>query len=213
MITVSIVVKDTATPAIRALRAGLTNERLLPVLARSATNTIRNHFDMLESTRPNKLGGARQHYYSGARAGTSFVIDGDYAVIGIRQVGMRLRYYGGTVHAGANISPVTGKPTKYLTIPVTAESYGHRASDFDDMKVLWGSNGPYALARVTSGSIARGAGASTSSVEVLFALKQEVTVEGDETMLPEPEALSDAMTRDFNRYVDMIWRRQALPGG
>lgn len=213
MLTFTVVVKDTATPAIRALRGALTNERLLPVLARSATNTIRDHFDVLESTRPNKLGGARQHYYSGARAGTSFVIDGDYAIIGIRQVGMRLRYYGGTVHAGANISSITGQPTKFLTIPVTAEAYGHRAADFPDLTVLWGSNGPYALARVTKGTIARGASASTSSVEVLFALKEEVTVPADDTMLPEPEALSDGMQRDFHRYVDMIWRRTALPGG
>lgn len=212
MITINVeIVKDTATPALRALRDGLRNENLLPVLGRSVTNAIRRNFDELESTRPNKLGGQRQHYYSGARQGTSFVVDGDSALVGIHQVGMGLRYFGGTVRAGAGISSFTGQPTKYLTIPVTAEAYGHRASDFPDLTVLWGRDGPYALGRVTPRTVATAG--DTRQTEVLFVLKTQVTVEADPTMLPSAQALSDALNSDFNKYVNMLWRREARLNG
>lgn len=199
--------KDTATPALARLRAGLETDRLLPILGRSVNNAVRENFDMLEQSRPNKIGGQRQHYYSGARASTSFVIDGDQAVIGVRQVGMRLRYYGGTVRAGQNASYMTGQPTKYLTIPVTPESYGHRAADFPDLKVLWGASGPYALARAEHGTVAKGANAKTVSAEILFILKKSVDVEADRTMLPDNEAMEGHVKSDFYRYVDLLWRR------
>lgn len=208
MLNVSITIpKDTATPALARLRAGLNPDRLLPILGRSVNNAVRENFDMLEQSRPNKLGGQRQHYYSGARASTSFVVDGDQAVIGVRQVGMRLRYYGGTVTAGKNASYMTGAPTKYLTIPVTPESYGHRAADFPDLKVLWGASGPYALARVTQGTIAKGPNARTVTAEVLFILKKSVDVEADKTMLPDSETMESHVKEDFYRYVDLLWRR------
>lgn len=206
MINLSITVpKDTATAAMNALRQGLENEQLLPVLGRSAANSVRANFDELESSRPNKLGGTRQHYYSGARSATSFVVEGDKAVIGIAQVGIRLRYFGGTVRAGVGNSYITGNPTKYLTIPVTPEAYGHRAADFPDLVVLWGRNGPYALGRKNQGSIARGG--STESSEVLFALTPHVEIPGDETMLPSSDDFRSAIKEDFYKYVDVVWRR------
>lgn len=207
MISINVTIsEDTATPAIRALMSGLEPENLLPVLGRSAANAVRANFDELESSRPNKLGGPRQHYYSGARAGTSFVVEGDKAVIGVVQVGIRLRYFGGTVRSGQGVSSKTGQPTKFLTIPVSPESYGHRAADFPDLVVLWGSNGPYALARQTKGLIAKGNG-STDRNEILYALKAEVEIPADETMLPASEAFRDAIKDDFDKYVGMIWRR------
>jgi hypothetical protein len=201
--------EDTASPALAALSDALRPERLLPVLGRSVSNAVRANFDELESTRPNKMGFPRQHYYSGARQGTSLVIDGDSAIIGVRQIGIKMRYYGGTVTAGVNPSSVTGQPTKFLTIPVSAESYGHRAADFPDLKVLWGSDGPYGLGRITQGSIANGDGGSAKQIEVLYVLKEQVEIPADPTMLPAPEALSDAIHDDFGKYVRMAWRRAA----
>jgi hypothetical protein len=208
VVTITVeITKDTATPMLASVRQALEPENLLPVLGRSVTNTVRDHFDELESSRPNKLGGQRTHYYSGARQRTSFVVEGTTAIIGIRQVGIRLRYYGGTVHAGVNPSMVTGKPTKYLTIPVTPEAYGKRAADFEDLAVLWGARGPYGLGRVTRGTISRGGG--TERAEVLFILVEQVTIQPDPTMLPPPEALQTALQDDFNRYVALAVRRAA----
>ena len=118
MVTVEVrITKDTATPALRELREGLDPENLMPIFGRSVANAVQANFDDLESSRPNKLGGERQHYYSGARSATTFTTSGDTATVMIAQVGMRLRYYGGTVEAGRNVSSFTGQPTKYLTIP------------------------------------------------------------------------------------------------
>ena len=209
MIEIDLVItKDTATPALRSLRAGLEPENLMPIFGRSVANAVRANFDELEASRPNKLGGQRTHYYSGARSATRYVVEGDTAIVGIAQVGMRLRYYGGTVEAGKNVSSFTGQPTKYLTIPATAESYGHRAADFPDMVVLWGHAGPYALARQEQGSVATvgSKGPQTKQTEILFWLKASVDIEGDRTMLPSDDAIREAVTGDFNSYVRNLWR-------
>jgi hypothetical protein len=216
MLEVTVVVtRDTATPAVAALAEGLRPENVLAIFGRSVANAVRSNFDDLEGSRPNKLGGTRTHYYSGARSGTRYVVEGDSATVGIAQVGIRLRYFGGTVEAGVNPSFTTGKPTRYLTIPATAESYGHRAADFPDMVVLWGGNGPYALARVTPKVMAtvKASGPQTSQTEVLFWLKASVDVPADRTMLPSDEQIRTAVTGDFNRYVRTLWRLRAASGG
>jgi hypothetical protein len=206
---------DTATPALQALGAALEPQNVLPVFGRSVTNTVRDHFDELEADRPNKLGGARTHYYSGARAGTKFVVDGEMVTVGISQVGIRFRYFGGTIRAGQNPSSVGGKPTKYLTIPATAESYGHRAADFPDMVVLWGKSGPFALARQEKKTIAiaDSYGTKTLSTEILFWLRETVEGAPDKTMLPDDSEIRDSVTRDFNRYVKTVWRTRNIPRG
>ena len=214
MFTISVSIpKDTATPALQRLKAGLEPDKLLPILGRSVNNAIRENFDALEATRPNKLGGARTHYYSGARAGTSFVVESDAAIVGIRQVGIRLRYYGGTVEAGRSISQFSGKPTKYLTIPVTPEAYGHRAADFPDLVVLWGRNGPFALARAQQGNVAKGPHLSTTQAEVMFVLKATVDIPADDTMLPSKDVMAAHVKEDFYKYVGMLWRRIATQFG
>ena len=93
MIDVQVtIVKDTATPALRALREGLDNDAVIPIFARSVANAVRANYDDLEANRPNKLGGQRQHYYSGAESATHYRIEGDYAIVSVAQRGMRMRY-------------------------------------------------------------------------------------------------------------------------
>lgn len=206
-----VITKDQASPALKSVAYGLQPENLMPVLARSVSNSVRDHFDDLEGTRPNKMGGERTHYYSGARAGTSYTVEGDTATVHVSQVGIRLRYYGGTVEAGKGVSSATGQPTKYLTIPATPETYGHRAADFPDMKVLWGKNGPYGLGRVEQKMMAtvKSSGPSTKETTIMFWLKASVDIQGDRTMLPSDSELNDALQENFGKYVAMLWRRRA----
>jgi hypothetical protein len=199
--TVQVVVEDTATPALERIAAGLTSEELLPRFGRSVMHAMQENFDELEETRPNKLGGTRQHYYAEASRLTRFTVSGDTATVYTTEVGTNLRYYGGTV------VPVTAK---YLTIPATAEAYGHRAADFPELEVLYGRNGPYALGRVERRTIQRGEeyGASRGKlVEVLFWLRKSVEIPADETMLPTSEAIDENVRGDFNSYVNRLWKR------
>lgn len=209
MLTIDVVItEDTATPALVELEEGLRPENLLPVFGRSVSNAVRDNYDDLEASRPNKMGGERQHYYSQARSATDFIVEGDHATVSVKEVGMRLRYFGGTVRAGVGVSSTSGKPTKYLTIPATPETYGHRAADFPDMVVLWGRDGPYALGRVEQKmiAIADSFGAKTVQTEVLFWLRAEVDIPADATMLPGINAIDAAVKKDFNSYVRMLWR-------
>jgi hypothetical protein len=190
-------------------------DQVLPVMARSVYRSMRGNFQELESTRPNQMGGKRTHYYAEARRDMTIVYEGDTAIVGTTLVGTNLRYFGGTVKAGANPSYISGKPTKFLTIPATAESYGRRAADFPELEVLFGRNGPYALARVERRTIARGDTYGVSgakSVEILFWLKSSVTVQPDESMLPDPSGLNEAVKSDVNDYVGMLWRRSRSGG-
>jgi hypothetical protein len=218
MLTVNVVVvKDTATPALRSLRRGLEPEHLIPRFGRAVMNEVRDNFQYLESTRPNQLGGPRTHYYSQARRNTHLTIDGDTATIGVAQVGIRMRYFGGVIRAGANPSCIGGGSTKYLTIPATAEAYGKRACDFDDLQVLSTRSGPYALARVTTGTLAsrkalgmaRAFGVNSSAIhktEILFWLKKQVTIPEDHTMLPSSDDVTAAIKESFITYVTNRWR-------
>lgn len=218
MLSVSVVItKDTATPALRSLRRGLEPERLIPRFGRAVMNEVRDNFQFLESTRPNQLGGARTHYYSQARSNTHLTIEGDTATIGVAQVGIRMRYFGGVIEAGANPSCIGGGSTQYLTIPATAEAYGKRACDFDDLQVLRTQSGPYALARVTVGTMAsrkalgmaRAFGVNSSAIhktEILFWLKKKVNIPEDHTMLPTSDDLGAAIKESFSTYVKNRWK-------
>ncbi|MFS6809937.1 hypothetical protein, partial [Staphylococcus aureus] len=137
---------------------------------------MQNNFRYLDATRPNVLAGTRTNYFASAaesvqwrEAGTNrIVVFSDYE-------GIKMKYFGGTIYP---------KKAEYLTIPVTAESYGRSAKDFPEAKVLWGRNGPYGIGRITRGSIATiGEGsARNESHEVLFIFKKEVTIPADKSM-------------------------------
>lgn len=205
MLTISVNIdRDAASPALARLDEAMKPENLMQVFARSVQNAVRDNFDELESSRQNRIGGERTHYYSRAREGTSYTIESDdTAIVHVRQIGMRLHYYGGVVRPGVNSSSTTGQPTKYLTIAASPESYGHRAADFPEMDVLWGSSGPYALARVEQKTLATvtARGAKTANTEILFWLVKEAHFEADKSVLPSGDVLNSSVAKDFGSYV------------
>lgn len=202
-----VITKDTATPALAALDEALKPDNLMPVFGRSVSNTVRSNFDGLEGSRQNQLGGARTHYYSQARDGTSFTTDGDEATVHIRQIGMRLHYYGGHVGSLKSDNPSPGATKKYLTIPANAEAYGHRAADFPDLKVIWGATGPIALARVEQKSIATvsAAGAKTINTDIMYWLVTDAKFEADKTVLPSSDEMTRDIKRDFSGYIKSVF--------
>ncbi len=142
MIAVHVQVEDQATPVLRALLGSAQGPSLLRVGARGAANRLREHFDHLQATRPNALGGKRVNFWLQVKRGVQVpVVAGTTARISINHVGFRQRLQGGVIRPGRSINPRTGRPTTRLAIPLRSEVYGQRPAERDDLDYVPLANG------------------------------------------------------------------------
>ena len=197
-------------------------EHLNNVLGRAAFHVVRDHLRDRNLTVPTPVGAPKSNYYGRAADGTSFTIDPGGATVsisGIEAPGIALHYYGGTVKPGVNPSSATGKPTKYLTIPVSPEAYGHPASDFDDLVMLWGRNGPWGLARksltkkqlrlIKSRGYTGESLTGDSAGELMYILVKEATIQPNPEVLPDEDEITVACNNAMSDYMENL----ALVGG
>lgn len=207
---IAFIYQDNVTPAVRDLAAALKPEELNPVVGQALAIVFFDHFVAKQQSGGNKLGGPRTNFYARAAQNTSFTVAGDYVVISIASVGIAQRFFGGT------IKPVHAK---FLTIPARAESYGKRASEFKDLEILWGKNGPYALAR-RAASLIKPSRRNKDGIrtiyregeqggEILFWLVKEVTQQPDPSVLPSQEDVASSVNRTVLDYSHRIWERAA----
>ena len=147
----------------------------------------------------------RERYVSRDRDGVDFWADaarsvasevtGSGAVVRVSQLGLRLRYEGGTVLPGKGISSYTGRPTRALAIP------SGRVPVRDGRRISPGEAGPlvfvkarggevvgYLIAGEIAGVISRGKNKGRPRVRkkgpLLFTLKMRVAVRGDAGVIP-----------------------------
>lgn len=197
--------RDGASPALAAVRTFLSPSRLNQLVGRSATNVYRQHLFGLNNTRPNALGGQRTNFYAQAARATHFDVAGDIGVIiSINQVGIAQRFFGGTIKP---------KTAKFLTIPARAEAHGKRAGEFNDLIVLFGKNGPYALARAVSTAISVGrrgadgtrrvASRGQQGGEIMFWLVKEATQAADPTVLPDKATVFEQVNADLRKQLEL----------
>jgi hypothetical protein len=219
VIAYRVTVDDYASPALERLERALSPTQLRPLIGRSARHTYVEHFRALNATRPNWLGGRRTNYYLGAARATHFDVVGDAVVISVNQVGIAQRYFGGTIRAGRSINPRTGRPTKFLTIPVHPQAHGRRAAEFPELEIVYGARGePVALAtpmnlgvsitqdkrgRIRKRNIGRRG-------EIMFRLVRSVVQQPDPSVLPAEFAVRAVLRRDLADYAEMLWRRRNL---
>lgn len=113
MIRLRVNIEDVAEQSgIAAIKAALEDRASLhDAMAAGVEGTVRNHLQGLNSRSPNT------NFYAQAAASVESHSDAAAATVSIPHRGMALRYYGGTVAAGASISSHTGRPTKNLAIP------------------------------------------------------------------------------------------------
>ena len=190
----SVEIIDKASPGLRNLNdAGW--RRVKPRIATAVTGLIKGHL-FTRDAQPNKNGWPSQHFYSGAAKGTSWTILADGISVSINKQGFRQRYQGGV------IKPVN---VKLLTIPARAETYGHRAGEFDNLKIQFGRRkdgtiGPVALVAKEGGARRAkfgpgremGDGHAIAGLEegiVMFWLVPEVTQQGDPSILPTQQQI------------------------
>jgi hypothetical protein len=168
------------------------------VAARGVRNRVQERFQELEDTHPNKRGWPRQHLWGQLRRSTQAPMPAGPGLftIEINHVAAAQIYWGG------RIRPVNAK---YLTLPATAEAYGKRAREFNDLKFgfapdpeLDGAMRPALIqASSTVVSFGREKKDGTRSVNrgatlggtVFYWLTKEVNQAGFPEMLPTEEQL------------------------
>ncbi len=188
----------------RLLRAA-DGGRIAKVAGQSVTNLTRGHFEELQRTRPNRLGGRRTNFWADALRGTSLqVVDRTKAKVNIATIGVRQRLEGGVIRAGRSINPKTGRPTNYLAIPLTPDAYGKRPAERSDLdfQIVPGIGPALVEARATEirirkkkdGTRSIRAVKSRTGIVPLYRLVRKVTQKADPTVLPSVSKMQAAAT-------------------
>lgn len=189
MISIHITESDRATPRLRQVVAGLQPVRLAPVAARAAQQAVKEHLYARDAV-GNRLGGRRTHYYGQAARATSFEVQGPLVIVSVTQIGIRQRFYGGTI---------TPKKAKYLTIPARAEAHGKTAREWGERLVLVRSRGGEPVALALNSKSGPGL--------VMYWLKKSVTQAADRTVLPEPDTLREQIGTEVGKYLNLLTAR------
>jgi len=209
-LAIEISIRDTATLALRALKAGIKPARLQRPAGAAVTQLFRNHFTALNAARANQMGGTRTNFYAGAARSTSWQPVPDGLVIAVNKQGIRQRFFGGTINA---------KPGKALTIPADPAAYGKRAREFNNLHVaiFKGSTGNAIGALFTNAATnisigKRGVKAKSSTIErVMYWLVKSVTQRPDPTVLPTDAAITGAALTGMRQYIAAIVARRSQP--
>lgn len=117
-INIKLNVTDGVTPALKSRVAQLEPHRLATRLAVPLSQHWRRHLAGLPK---NKMGWPSTGFWEDAARRVKGYADGPNVVLTSDKVGLRFRYYGGTI---------TAKNVNNLTIPICKEAYGTKVSDW-----------------------------------------------------------------------------------
>jgi len=214
MISLSVQVRDTASPALREALANLTHRQpLLAALGRGLEADLRAHF-AAKDARGNRRGWPRQHFWARIRNATVFTgATNDAATVSIADPAIHAHYYGGTIRP---------KEAKFLAIPARAEAYGIRPSsglipglrfvptraggmlvqrDFTALRIVKDSR------KGREGQL-RAKSLGEQGGGVFYWLKRFVTVPKDPDALPRPSVLQEKLMARAAEWL----RRHVLKG-
>jgi len=182
--SLAVQVSGDALPWLKRLDAAQNSPRLRKVMAAEAAKTVRQNFAKLDQERH---GGGSHHYYGQAARSTTWDVRGNDMFVIVDHVGIRQRYFGGTIRAKAGHA---------LTIPVQgSDAEGRRASEFNDIFVVSREGGKTGfLARLDA----------AGQLEPLYWLRKSVTQKADPTVLPKEDHLNTRMGEALERELDRI---------
>jgi hypothetical protein len=187
---------------------------LLLECGRQLTVTLKQHFQMKDATEPNKLGGRRTHYWNMVATSVQQpeIENPTRISVAISHPTFAQKVFGGTI---------TAKRRQYLTIPLTAQSYGKTAGDFVGAFVLRTANGAFIVKRGESitenGRFKRGsytrrffdaAGGVDRTIKIkaslqfLFKLVRSVDQARDPNALPDQTLLEAAIRARGQEFID-----------
>jgi hypothetical protein len=165
------------------------------VAGRAVAGMLREHLFDLDAERPNKMGGARTHFFGDcARSVQNPEVEGNAAVIAINQVGLAQRWLGGIIR------PVTAT---LLAIPARAEAYGKAPGEFNDLEFVPTGKGRGMLVQAMQTQVSTGNfghkiktneryKTTTVGALVMFWLVDEVNQAPDPTVMPTDEEMGEA---------------------
>lgn len=200
--------------AVETLGGAVTGRDVMLVMGRAAQQVIKEHFekiagDSAHHESSSALGAERSGFYErAANAVQAPQLESDGVVISIEQQGLAQRIFGG------DIEPVNAK---FLTIPARAETYGHRAKEFENLRFILFPSGAGALVAADGGGSLRGARGGRKALpsmdalgsDVYFWLVKQVHQEPDPTVLPSDEEILDPAIAAAQSYVERVWERIA----
>lgn len=198
MNSISIDITENVSSALKNLSATLQGESVKAAAGGSAKRIFAQHLAQLDESRANKEGWPRQHFFAKAARSVEYQAEADGVTVSIHQTGIAQRFFGG------EIKPVNGRA---LTIPATAEAYGKRAGEFNNLELIWPRKSSVGmLVERQSDSIRIGkdrrkghSGETRLSRgkqrggKVFFWLVSSVTQEPDSSVLPSNELVTDAI--------------------
>ena len=197
MLALSVDIRDRLPKYSEALRL------LDKAIAHDMTTMTQAHLRALGEARPNELGGRSSRYYEQAALNTRGDATPGEIKISIQQIGMNLHYHGGTVFP---------KVAKWLGIPATAETYGKRAREFDNLKFVKFSDTLAALLVGKGGTerfdrggrkAVKGAGKSAAG-KVMYWLKKSTEHQPDHTVIPNENAFYESSSRTVTRVCEAL---------
>lgn len=217
---------DEATPLLARVRSAAQVRGLLLVGGRAGASLVREHLFALDGQR----GRSGRHFYAQAARSVTTGLVAEGIAISITQTGFRQRRFGGTIKPGRNISRITGRPTRFLTIPAEGAE-GTRAGEYADLHLTKAVNPrtgalqwalvrnlstPISLRRRTlkDGSIKTTITAKpTQGGEVVFWLAGQITQQPDPTVLPGDAAIIGRVTSVIQERVLRLARAGQLNTG
>jgi hypothetical protein len=185
--TVGIV--ERATPALVSFELAPSSGQVNSAIGRAVVKLMQDHFSTLP---PNKRHFPGTGFWKPAAQATQFEALPGGVRISVNQTGVRQRFLGG---------PIEAVKAGYLTIPAVAEAYGHRATEFTNLKLFGGRSsstgrgGPVGLKLATGASKAN----STESDGVFYWLVQSVWQEPNPKILPTDIEMSATALPAANR--------------
>lgn len=199
MIVLSYELKDSATPALKALEGRLSDRtELHRHVAAAAEHTTREHMVTIDPSM----------HTTRSRLGVPISSPPSYWQSRINAVESRADSNAATVSLGSEAEifsrvdgPVLVRPRvgKYLTIPATAAAYGRRAREIAGLFAVTFKSGSKALAQKD--------GSDSKKLKVFYWLKESVTLPQDRELLPSDEQYLNAAEQGARDFVD------AMPGG
>ena len=166
-------------------------EDINPVIGEAAKLRLMDHLtDKNASSTSHKtatrLGANPSQLYAEFVKAITYDENSDQVVVSINHNAARQRYFGGDIY------PVN---KTYLTIPITAESYGKTIDDFahtDSLKWFFGKNRkPYAVGR------------ASEPTRKLFILTTHVHQDGDKTILPDDDTWAGSILETVLNALDL----------